>query len=374
MISKRKILNSTLAALLAFGLAACDEGSGILDPQSGPAGTELDLAVDDDFTDALLADAEAALSAVEDVASIGTSGPSLAAEPNPDLVDEARALLEQARQKFVEARRAWRHGDTELAAQLAMEGRLLIAEALVLVFGEEAYADLLQRVNNVIVWLEEGVDAEVSELLDRIRGLRDEAEAIRAEDPTSEDNLIRATERLILALQIAHRERTQQRQQEMAQHARHSIFMASVGINLADNIIGVDRSDRQAYLLRHAIHLRNEAFRLYEAGRFRVAFALARESVNLSLVAVLLEPTTDVSKVAWMEEVSNNAIAAAEQAIVGLPSDHFLVRVLERAKELQARALAVADERPRLAIEVLWHSSLVAWAVVLTVSPDAAVP
>lgn len=380
MRSKRRILSLSLAVLLAGGLAACDETSEILNPASSPEGTELDLAVDDDLTDAILADAEAALAAAEGVPTAGPESlPGLFAEPNADLVDEARALLEQARQKFVEARRAWRHGDTELAAELAMEGRLLIAEALILVFGEEAYDDLLQRVNNIIAWLEEGVDAETSELLDRIRELRDEAEAIRAEDPGSEENLIRATERLVLALQIGHRERTHQRRHQMAAHARLSIFMAGVGIDLALEIIGEDPSDRQAYLLRHAAHLRDEAVRLFEAGRYRVAFALARESVNLSLVAVLIEPMTDAAVtdgtlVDWMEEVSNSAIAAAEEAVVGLPSDHFLVHLVDVARELQARGLSVADTRPRLAIEILWHSSLTAWAVVLSVDANAVVP
>ncbi len=281
------------------------------------------------------------------------------------MVGDARALLEQAREKFMEANQAWRHGDTELAAQLALEGRLLIAQALVLVFGEDAYNDLLLRVDNIIAWLEEEVDEQASELLSRIRELRAEAEAIRAEAPDSEDNLIRATERLILALQIAHRERVHHRHLEMAQHARHSIFMASVAIDLALDIVGDDPNDRQVHALRHAAHLLNDAVQMFEAGRYRIAFALARESVNLALVAVLLEPGSDVDKVSYMIGVSDGAIAAAQEAVSGFGNDSFLPRLLEHAKRLQEHAIEIASAQPRKAIHLLWHSSVTAWAVVL---------
>ena len=309
---RHRTFNLMLAVLLAGVLAACDESAEVLAPFASPEGTELDLAVDDDLTDAILADAVAALDAV----SAPAPGiPGLFASPNEDLVDEARALLEQARQKFVEARRAWAHGDTELAAQLAFEGRLLIAEALVLVFGEDAYSDLLLRVDNVIVWLEEGVDGNQSDLLDRIRELRQQAVDIRAAG--GENSLVEATERLILALQIGHRERAHHWRQEMAQHAQLSIIMASVAIDFAVEIIGDDPSERQAYLLRHAFQLRNEAVRVLERGRFRLAFGLAREAVNVALVAVLLEPGSDVNKVDYMIGVSDGAIAAGQAALDG---------------------------------------------------------
>jgi HEPN domain-containing protein len=362
---KHRSITLLLAIMMAGWLAACDESSEILNAP-GTEGAELDLAVDTDLTEALLADARAALDAVD--AAVPT-GPGDVTDqlvtPNVDNLDAARALLEQAREKFIEANRAWRHGDTELAAQLALEARLLIAQALVLVFGEDAYNDLLMRVDNIIAWLEEEVDGQASELLSRIRELRDEAVAIREEDPDSEDNLIRATERLLLALQIAHRERVQHRHQEMAQHARHSIFMASVAIDLALDIVGDDPNERQGYALRHAAFLRNNAVQKFEAGRFSLAFALARESVNLSLVAVLLEPGSDVDKISYMVGVSDAAIAAAQEVITSFDAAGFLPRLLQHAQMLQDHALEIANREPRKAVHLLWHSSITAWAVVL---------
>ena len=249
----------SLGVLLVVGLAACDNSSELLDPSSTVEGTELELMVDEDLTAAILADAEASLDAVTETSPAGIETSGLSGGPNDALVGDARGLLEQARQKFVEARRAWRNGDTELAAQLALEGRLLIAQAIVMVYGEEGYDDLLLRVDNLIGWLEEGVDEGSSPLLSRIRQLRQEAEDIRAEDPDSQDNLVRATERLILALQIGHRERVHLRERHLAEHARHSIFMATAAFSLAVDKVGDDATERQVYALRYAEQLLQEA-------------------------------------------------------------------------------------------------------------------
>jgi hypothetical protein len=59
----KRIFNMLLAALMVGGIAACDEDSSILDPENNPQGTELELMVDEDLTDALVMDAEAAINA-----------------------------------------------------------------------------------------------------------------------------------------------------------------------------------------------------------------------------------------------------------------------------------------------------------------------
>ena len=145
---RKPTVNMLLALTLVGGLAACDESS-VLGPDNGLEQTILELMVDEDYTEALISDVEAAIAGVVDVP--GPISGALFAEPNADAAEEARALLEQAREKFREARRAWIGGDTELAAQLAEEGRLLVAEAMVLVLGDEAYLRLLERVEVVAV-------------------------------------------------------------------------------------------------------------------------------------------------------------------------------------------------------------------------------
>jgi len=360
---KTRSFSLLLAVLLMGGLAACDEESSILAPDNTQQ-TEVELMVDEDITEAILTDAEAALDAVlgAPAASADQYGGMLFADPDPTLVEEARELLRQAREKFQEARRAWIGGDTELAAQLAMEGRLLVAEALVLVYGEEAYSELLERVDAVISWLQEQVDQDVSDLLARIEELRAEAEALRPTD------LIAGTERLILAMHIAHRERTLHRRQEMAQHARLSLFMATSAVQLAGGIAGDDATDEQIHALRHAAHLLEDAARAFNAGRLRLSFVLSREVVNLSLVVVMLEPGIEGQRLEAMIELSNRAIAAAEEALAGSDPTEFAARLLEHAKNLQARALEIADIYPRRAIHVLWHSSVTAYGVIRLVN------
>ncbi len=356
---KKRSLNLWLALLLAGGLAACGEDS-LLEPDT-PQQTELDLMVDSDVTEATVVDAQAALAAV-----LGAPAPSadvfqgtLFGDPDPTKIEEARALLEQARQKFLEARQAWIGGDTEKAAELALEGRLLVAEAYILVFGEEAYDRLLERVDHVISWLEQQADDQVSELLARISELRDEAVALRGTD------LKASLERLILALQIANRERAIHRQQELIQHARLSLFMAMNSIGLAVEVVGDDPTEQQIHALRHTQHLTQEAMQACNAGRYRLCLYLAREAVNVSLVAVVLEfAGQDAGLVQAMIELSNRAIAAAEEALSSTDPNEFAVRLLEHAKQLQQRVLEIVDIHPRVAVHVLWHVSVTAYGVI----------
>lgn len=364
---KRRMVAGLVALVLAGVLAACGDESSILDPGTDPQGIELDLQVDEDLTELALTDAEAALSGLQDPSMSGdvaTNSPSLLAAPDPGAVEGARLKLQEARQLFMQAREAWRHGDTETAAELAFQARMKVAEAWVMVFGEEAFERHRQRVEQVISWLEQRVDDESSQLLGRIRDLRDEADAIRAEDPTSEQHLIRATERLVLALQIANREEAHMRRLEMAQHARLQVFMAQSAVELAQQIAGDDATERQIYAWRHAQHLATSAGEALGAGRYRLAFTLAREAENVALVVVMLEPGLEQARVQAMVELAERAISAAEEALAGSDGQSFRVRLLEHAKMLQAKGNELALSRPRVAIHILWHASVTAYGVI----------
>ncbi len=369
---RKRATGLVLAALLLSALAGCSEDSTILDPQASPQGTELELTVDPDLSEAVVVDAEAAIDATLGPAPVAgvqaAPGVALSTVPDPGDVEAARALLQEARELFARAREAWAAGDTETAAQLAMEARLKVAEALVLVFGDEAYQRLWERLEHIVVWLRERVDEQNPELLDRITELMDEAEAIRNEDPTSQDNLIRAVERLVLAIQIGRREALRMRREEIAQHARLSVFMAASGVQLATEIAGTDATDRQILALQHAEHLLRHARQALELGRFRLAFSLARESVNVSLVVVMLEPGVEGQRVQVMIELAARAIAAAEDALAGQDTTTFAARLLQHAKELQARGNEIASTRPREAVFVLWQAAVIANGVIQLVT------
>ncbi len=322
------------------------------------------MQVDEDLTDLVLTDAEAALRPGGPAPArdrLGPAGTIRGAESRR--VDAARLKLQEARQLFIQARQAWRHGDTE-TARTSLAGTAEVAEAWVMVFGEEAFERHRQRVEQVISWLEQQVDDESSQLLARIRELRDEGDAIRAEDPTSEDHLIRATERLVLALQIANREQAHMRRGEMAQHARLQVFMAQSALGLAQDIAGDDATERQIYVWRHAQQLTLRAGEALGAGRFRLAFALAREAENVALVVVMLEPGLEQARVQAMVELAERAISAAEEALAGGDPQTFRARLLEHAKSLQTKGNGLAFSRPRVAVHILWHASVTAYGVI----------
>ncbi|MGD2153945.1 MAG: hypothetical protein PVG79_11815 [Gemmatimonadales bacterium] len=358
---RKPTINALLALTLVGGLAACDDSS-VLGPDDGIEGTILELMVDADLTEALVSDVEAAIAGVLDVAA--PSSGAMLAEPNPDAADQARALLEQAREKFRQARQAWIGGDSERAAELALEARLLVAEAMVLVLGEEAYFHLLERVDQIITWLEEQVDEETSALLSRIRELKAEAEAYYLDYQGSQldADLQAAVERLLLAVQIAHRERVHQRRLEIQRHAEHSLFMANMALQLAQEV-AVEFTPEQQRVYRHAVHLRDDAALALEAGRWRLSLALSRGVVNLSLVVVILDPDLPENPVLALIEVSDAAIAQAEAALGDPPSDEFLGHLLEHVKLLQLRAIQISDTQPRRAVHILWHVAVSARAI-----------
>ena len=371
----KRIFNMLLAALMVGGIAACDEESSILDPENNPQGVELELMVDEDLTEALVMDAEAAISATlgpaPAVSGLEYSEPPVmfAEPPDPEVIVAARTKLrEECRPLFQQAREAWRSGDTESAAELAFQGRLCVAEALIMVLGEEAYDNLWQRLEHVLTWLEEGVDEDTSDLVARIRELMDEADAIK-NGSEIDNQLALATERLLLALQIGNRERYRQRRQEMQQHSRLAIFMAQSAINLSLQVAGEDITERQVRAARHAQHMVMNAVQAWGNGRYGLAFHLAREAVNVSLLVVVLEPgVTEANLVEVMVQLSATAILAAEEALAGVDQQGFPAQLLRHAKMLKDKADLMAATHPRAAVHLYWHAAVTAYGVILLAS------
>ncbi len=83
---------------------------------------------------------------------------------------------------------------------------------------------------------------------------------------------------------------------------------------------------------------------------------------------VILEPGLEGEQLQTMIDLSEEAIAAAEDALAGTEPDPFAEHLLQLAKDLQGRALEIAELHPRRAIKVLWHSSVSAYGVVRLVS------
>lgn len=268
--------------------------------------------------------------------------------------DEARALLEQARQKFAAAREAYRSGDPEGAAALAEEGRLLLAEALLLIRGEDAYSEMLQRLDAVLTWMEERVEGdEVPPLLARLKTLREEAVSAWAAGER-----VRAVERLLLALQVADHARLRLHR-DAALAARRSVALGASALELARAEIGREPTERQARLLHRAGELLRWARAALEACEYRRAFLLGRHVVEVTLVAVLNGERPDADDVAALADLARRTIEAAEAAVGDAPTP-FQARTLELARQWEARAQELAESHPLRSAALLWRAAVAA--------------
>lgn len=257
-------------AVLVTGLAACgDDPAG---PGTGQ-GTE-DIAVTADLELQVAVDDVVAEVAVEDAAL------SFNEDPASGPWAEARELFRQARQ-------AWQNGDTELAAQLAMEGRLVISQAIIDRRGEEGIDALFDRVSNLLTRLEGASDEfeRLADLAERMAELLDEATVLR-----DDGNLVGAGERLILALGMADRmrHRHQDARRNPQAHAEAAVAAATIILNRVEEEIGSDPSERVEHALRHASELIRRANVALGNQALRRAIILSRRSVDWSFLALRL--------------------------------------------------------------------------------------
>lgn len=199
--------------------------------------------------------------------------------------DQATGPWAEARELFRQARRAWRAGDVERAAELAHEGRLILAEALIERRGTEGLDALESHVEIIIERLDEAADdyARAAALRDRLVDLLDEAGELRAAG-----ELTGAAERLILALGIADRmhHRYEDASRDAEAYATRAVLAAERMLARAEGAIGPDAGPRVRHALAHARELTRRANAALERGAWRRAIVLSRRSIGWSLYAL----------------------------------------------------------------------------------------
>ena len=246
---------------------------------SGPDGQDdagsVDVPITESFEVQVAADPVVAEAMVEDaslaaVDAVASGGPWA----------EARELFRQARQ-------AWRNGDTEKAAELAEQGRLVLAEALIDRRGQEGFDALLMRVDLLIDRLEDPAEkyARLGELRDRMIELRDEALVLEGDG-----DLVGASERLIFALAIADRMR-----HRFHDAVRNPEAFANAAVGIATAVfeevveqVGPEADTRPWHALAHARELLRRSNAALEAGAWHRAIVLARRSIGWSWFALRL--------------------------------------------------------------------------------------
>lgn len=261
---------SAVIAVLATGLIACGEdpaGPGT-DPEpadiSITENLELQVAVDDVVADVI----------VEDAALFAGDSPSTGPWA------EARELFRQARQ-------AWRNGDTELAAELAMQGRMIISQAILERHGEEGLDALFERVEDLLARLDGASDEyeRLADLAARMAELLEEATVLR-----DDGDLVGAGERLLLALGMADRMRHRHKdaRDHAKAHAEAAVTAATIIFERVVEEIGDDAGPRVTHALAHARELLRRAHAALDHQAYRRAIVLSRRSVGWSFRALRL--------------------------------------------------------------------------------------
>ena len=256
--------------VVLVGLAACS------DSPTGPGSDQgtADIAITESLDLQVAVDDVVAEVTIEDAA--------LSLDENP-----LTGPWAEARELFRQARQAWRNGDSELAAELAMEGRLVISQAILDHRGEEGIDALFDRVENLLSRLEGASDEyeRLADLAERIGELLAEATLLR-----DDGDFVGAGERLILALGMADRMRHRHRdaRHDAQGHAEAAVATATVLLNLVVENVGPDPGDRVTHALRHARELLRRADVALENQAYRRAIILSRRSIGWSLRALRL--------------------------------------------------------------------------------------
>ncbi len=329
--------NLFLIALLAFGVAACDDS-----PTSPGGETTTELGVNADMELQVVGDADLAEVVIDDMSlsmSTPTDGPPFGS----------------GRECFRDARQLLRNGDQEAARNQARECRMELVRAMLERHGEQALDELFGRVEGLVERLGEASDefARAAELETRVRGLLSEAYALRdGGEPVA------AGERLVLALQMA--DRMRHRHPEFDRNpeevVRLAIARGAESIWLANELIA-DPTVRQEVILFRAGELLRRARFSAEQGWYRRAVAQAHRAEQLGLLAVLNGERPTVEQAQHLLAVAEELIVLAQDAIGDDPTE-LQQRLLDHAIRLKERGAEAINTWHWRGVGLLWRSAV----------------
>jgi len=257
-------------AVLVAGLVGCGDD---------PAGPETDEGTTDI---AITADLDLQVAVDEVVADIIVEDVALFFDEHPSTGPWA-----EARELFRQAREAWLNGDTELAAEVAMEGRLILSQAIIDRQGEEGIDALFDRVEDLLLRLDGASDEyeRLADLAERIGELFDEATVLR-----NDGDLVGAGERLLLALGMADRmrHRHEDARRNPQAHAEAAVAAATIIFDRVEEEVGSEPGPEVVHALGHASELIRRANIALENQAYRRAIVLSRRSVGWSFRALRL--------------------------------------------------------------------------------------
>lgn len=345
---KKRLRILTLAALLAGGAAACDDGPTQLSSDDPSA----ELGVDADMELQVVGDADLAEVLIDDMSlSMGTptDGPPFG----------------QGRECFRDARQLMRNGEEDAARTQARECRMNLVRAMLEHHGEAGLDEMFGRVENLIERLGEASEefARLGDLEQKLQSLLDEAYTLR-----DGGDQVGAGERLVLALQIADLMRHRHPDFDRNPEAMARLAMARSGeaIRLAERLIP-EPTLKQEGLLFRAVELRRRAQFSFEHGWYRRGVGQAHRAEQLSLMAVLDGERPTVEDAQELLALADEMIEAARAAIGDDPTE-AQQRLLSHAVRLRDRGAEAINNWRWRGVGLLWRSATTAAVLI----PDAA--
>jgi HEPN domain-containing protein len=281
-------------------------------------------------------------------------------------VFEGRGLIDRARLRFREARRALAAGKPRLALEQAREARRLLARAVMALGGRDAVVALIERIEEL--GLTSGEDAD---LFDDASAVGDEMETLAedARDLLARGDSVGAAERALLGEQRARL----RRRDVHPDRARLAVSLAETAVSLAERLIAsqdvpvrdavTDVANVQNRWLMHAHRMLERAQEALANGRYARAVHFAQHAHWSALKAVILPGGITEAELEAMVELADNLYAQAEASSPDEPTE--LQKLLfERAGRLIELGKTKLEEGNKRGVAALWRASVIcAWLI-----------
>ena len=338
---KNRLRNLVMAALVACGVAACDDSPTA--PGSGDSAIELGVNADMELQ--VVGDADLAEVVIDDMSL------SMGMEPDGPPFGAGRECFREARQLL-------RNGNEDAARTQARECRMNLVRAMLERHGEGVVDEMFSRVENLTERVGEASDefARLADLQVKLQGLLDEAYALR-----DGGDLVGAGERLVLALQIADRMRHRHPDfdRDPGVVARLAMARSGEAIRLAERLIPDPPTLKQEGLLFRAAEFRRRAQFSFEHGWYRRAVAQSHRVEQLSLMAVLNGERPTVEEAQRLLGLADEMIAGAQAAVGDAPTD-AQQRILQHATRLRNRGAEAINLWQWRGTGLLWRAAITA--------------
>lgn len=277
----------------------------------------------------------------------------------------ARALNADARAAFAEARKAMLEGDHRRALEVSDIARRLIARALIATGGVPAVEDLIERLEDILLTMDDEVFDAPEALRAALEAIIAEAHALRAGGDS-----VGAAARAILGEQHVRlrRGRRDRRGDIAPERARLEVAFAGTAVALAEGLVAdhvvptdvaeSDVPERQNRWLAHAEKMLERAEQALSNGRFTRAVHFAQHAQWSALKAVILPGGITEGELQAMVELAQTLHEQATTAVDENPTE-LRLRLLNRAGDLIEIGIRRLEAGHKRGVAALWRAAVI---------------